>query len=289
MIGERNTADTSIEELSELMVGHKVATVIRESMEPGETVLEMDHVSLKSANGVQVLKDISLSIREHEILGIAGVEGNGQMELIEVLSALCPSWEGEILYKGKRMKGRTTAELLEDGVSCIHADRQAYSIAMDLEVPENFLMGYQQTPDYRKRKWLVDWGKVVDKARAMLEHYDVRPRDVERKLSEFSGGNQQKFVVGREMQRSPKFMIAAHPTRGVDIMATAFIHDQLNRQKKAGGCVLLISSDLDELMQMSDRIAVIYDGRIVDCRAAEEYTTMELGRLMGGGQADGKA
>ncbi len=289
MIGERNTADTSIEELSELMVGHKVATVIRESMEPGETVLEMDHVSLKSANGVQVLKDISLSIREHEILGIAGVEGNGQMELIEVLSALCPSWEGEILYKGKSMKGRTTAELLEDGVSCIHADRQAYSIAMDLEVPENFLMGYQQTPDYRKRKWLVDWGKVVDKARAMLEHYDVRPRDVERKLSEFSGGNQQKFVVGREMQRSPKFMIAAHPTRGVDIMATAFIHDQLNRQKKAGGCVLLISSDLDELMQMSDRIAVIYDGRIVDCRAAEEYTTMELGRLMGGGQADGKA
>lgn len=288
MIGERMTSETSIEELSELMVGHKVSKVLRESMKPGETVVEMEHVSMKNAKGVQVLKDISLSIREHEILGIAGVEGNGQMELIEVLSALSTGWEGKVFYKGTSMKGRSTAELLADGVSCIHADRQTYSVTMDLEVPENFLMGYQQTQDYRKNKWLIDWPKVIKKSKDLMEEYDVRPRDIERKLSEFSGGNQQKFVVGREMQRDPKFMIAAHPTRGVDIMATAFIHDQLNKQKKAGGCVLLISSDLDELMEMSDRIAVIYDGKIVDCRPAEDYTTMELGRLMGGGQADGK-
>lgn len=289
MIGERKTSATSIEELSELMVGQKINHTEKQTFVSGEAIVEMSHVSLSDGGGVKTLKDVCLAVREKEILGIAGVEGNGQMELIEVLSGLCTKWEGEVRYKGKTMRGRKTADLLADGVSCIHADRQTYSIVMDLDVPHNMLMGYQQTALYRKQKHFVDWQALREAAKALLDEYDVRPRDTQRKLTEFSGGNQQKFVVGREMKRAPKFLIAAHPTRGVDIMATAFIHDQLCAQKSSGGGVLLISSDLDELMELSDRIAVIYDGKIVDCRAAGEYTSMELGRLMGGGHTDGQA
>ncbi|MEG1631285.1 MAG: ABC transporter ATP-binding protein [Hydrogenoanaerobacterium sp.] len=289
MIGERKTADTNIEELSELMVGQKITHLEKQIFESDKNIIELKHVNLKGTNGVQLLKDVSLTIREKEILGIAGVEGNGQMELLEVLSGLCSAWEGDIIYMGKTLRGRKTADLLSSGISCIHADRQSYSVVMNLDVPHNMLMGYQQTELYRKHKYFVDWKNIEKDSQALLEEYDVRPRDIQRRLMEFSGGNQQKFVVGREMKRAPKFLIAAHPTRGVDIMATAFIHDKLFEQKNSGGGVLLISSDLDELMEMSDRIAVIYDGQIVDCRPSGNYTNMELGRLMGGGRGDEQA
>lgn len=286
MVGECFTKDTNIDALSEMMVGHQIIRTNRVDTAPGDVVLCMRHVSLQQKNGNQPLKDITLEVHDGEILGICGVEGNGQMEIAQVLTGLQPNWQGEAEYQGQSIRKKSTACLLAEGISCIQADRHRDGIAMGLDVPNNLLMGYQQTARFRKQKVLIDWKKVNVTASEVMEEYDVRPRDTQRPLSEFSGGNQQKFVVGREMLRVPRLMIAAHPTRGVDIMATAFIHGQLLSLKQKGAGVLLITADLDELMQLSDRIAVLYDGVIVDCRKSDEYQMMDLGRLMGGGKVD---
>ncbi|MDR1765173.1 MAG: ABC transporter ATP-binding protein [Lachnospiraceae bacterium] len=286
MVGQRKTGETSIDELSEMMVGHQVARADRVDSEPGEVILRMEHVALKRKDGGEPLRDVTLEVRRGEILGICGVEGNGQMELAGVLTATAPGWRGEIWYKGKPIRHTPTAGLLAGGISCIQADRQRDGIAMSLDVPHNLMMGYQQTGIFRKHGLLVDWKKIQAASAGVMEEYDVRPPEPRRALGEFSGGNQQKFVVGREMMRRPDLMIAAHPTRGVDIQATAFIHGRLLDLKAQGAGVLLITADLDELLQLSDRVAVIYDGRIVGCKKAGEYQLMELGRLMGGGQSD---
>lgn len=288
MVAVRNTVETNIEELGYLMVGKKVEKVKKTPCVSEKNILKMKNVTLKNKYGYPVLQNLALDIREQEILGIAGVEGNGQTELIEVLMALNTKWEGQVTLDGISIKGENTEKLLEKGVSCIHADRQEYSIAMEMDVPNNMLIGYQNAPEFHKGKYILNWKGIKAETRKMMEEYDVRPRDIERNLSEFSGGNQQKFVVAREMRRHPKFMIAAHPTRGVDIMATAFIHDKLNQMKSEGAAILLISSDMDELMTLSDRIAVIYDGTIAACRKPEEYTAAEIGRLMGGGKSNEK-
>jgi len=282
MAGQCLTENTTIDQLSHMMVGHKISKTEKERFYSDKPVVSLAHVSLKNHEKKEVLKDITLEIREKEILGIAGVEGNGQMELIEVLSALNTNWTGSILFNGTSIQGKKTARLLSEGLSCIHADRQTNGIAMELEVPYNFLMGFWQTDEYTTNLGLLNWQKIKMDSRELLEEYDVRPRDIDRKILEFSGGNQQKFVVGREMKRNPHFLIAAHPTRGVDIMGTSFIHEQLMKLKADGAGILLISSDLDELLELSDRIAVLYDGQVMECRQSSAYQMMELGRLMGG-------
>ncbi|MCF6460164.1 ABC transporter ATP-binding protein [Clostridium sp. Cult3] len=286
MVGERSVEETNIDELSQLMVGHKIYKGEKKSFQSDEKLLKLENVKFNDSQKVEVLKGINFYIRKKEILGIAGVEGNGQTEIINILFGLENNWTGDISIDGKSIKGKKTDELIKDGVSCIHADRQGYSIALNLTVPYNFLMGYQDSEKFTHKKHFVDWERVEQASSEALETYDVRPRDISRKLYEFSGGNQQKFVVGREVMRNPKLLIAAHPTRGVDIMASSFIHKELNRMKENGAGILLISSDLDELIELSDRIAVIYNGQIVEVKPVEQFSLMELGRLMGGGKSD---
>ncbi|MDO5690672.1 MAG: ABC transporter ATP-binding protein [Tissierellia bacterium] len=289
MVGDRRVEETNIEELSQMMVGQAIPKSKKTRFYSDEYILKMKGVRHVDSDGVEVLKGVDLEIKKQEVLGIAGVEGNGQAELIDVLYGLLPQWSGEILFCGHPLCGKTTMQLIDEGMACIHADRQAYSIAPNLTIPYNLLMGAQDKEKYRENRFLINWKKVKEDARKILDEFDVRPRDIERNLYEFSGGNQQKFVVGRETGRNPKLLIAAHPTRGVDIMATSAIHTHLHRLKASGISVLLITSDLDELMELSDRIAVIYDGKIVQTKLAEEFSMMELGRLMGGGRQDEKA
>ena len=286
MVGERSVEDTNIDELSQLMVGHKIYKGEKKTFDSTEELLKFENVRFKDSQNVEILKGVNFDIKKKEILGIAGVEGNGQTEIINILFGLENNWTGDINLEGKPIKGKKTDELIKDGVSCIHADRQSYSIVLNLPVPYNFLMGYQDSGEFTYKNHLIDWEKVGKASSEALETYDVRPRDINRNLYEFSGGNQQKFVVGREVMRNPKLLIAAHPTRGVDIMASSFIYKELNRMKENGAGILLISSDLDELIDLSDRIAVIYNGKIVEIKPVEEFSLMELGRLMGGGKSD---
>lgn len=288
MAGERLTAETSIDELSEMMVGRKIFKLEHKQAAAGDVVVELENVKLSPGRGAAAaeagaLKDVSFTVCQGEIVGIAGVEGNGQMEVLNVLAGILPKWEGQIRYKGKSIKGMSTAALIAEGLSVIHADRHQYSVALEQKVPENFLLGSQDNPAYYSRKGLLNWGKIRAGSQQMMEQFDVRPVSLSMELGDFSGGNQQKFVVGREIGRDPDFLIAAHPTRGVDISATEFIHRQLLAQKGKGAGVLLISSDLDELMALSDRIAVLYDGRIVAFDEAEKFDAFTLGKLMGGG------
>ncbi len=287
MVGERVTAETSIDELSEMMVGHKIFKPENRRFNTKEVVMDLQNVKMSTKNtgepDIEALKDVTFTVRKNEIVGIAGVEGNGQMEILNVLAGIFPKWEGEILYNGQSIKGLSTAQLIGRGMAVIHADRHQYSVAVNEHVPENFLLGNQENPKYRRRKGVLDWRLVNKDSEAMMKQYDVRPVNLQMQLGDFSGGNQQKFVVGREIGRGPSFLIAAHPTRGVDISATEFIHRQLLAQKEAGAGVLLISSDLDELMALSDRIAVLYDGRIVAFDDADKFDAFSLGKLMGGG------
>lgn len=285
MMGERIIADTSIDELSELMIGRQIPKCKKIKTEFNETLLQFKDVKFKDINNLEILKGITFDIKKGEILGIAGVEGNGQSEIINVLFGLQDGWTGDIVLDGKSIKGKDTEQLIAEGIYCIHSDRQSYNIAQDLNVPYNFLMGSQNNKEFIVSKYFIDWETVKKKAMKAFDIYDVRPRDITRCLSEFSGGNQQKFVVGREILRKPKLMIAGHPTRGVDIMACSFVHRELNGLKRDGVGILLISSDLDELLELSDRIAVVHDGRCVEIKDAEDYTLMELGKLMGGGKS----
>ena len=290
MAGECKTSETNIDQLSEMMVGRRVYPPKKSRINSDELVIDLQHVTMKSKEkstdnaAIEMLKDIHFSVYKHEVVGIAGVEGNGQKEVINMLSGLMPSWEGEILYNGRSIKGWSTARLLEEGISVIYADRHKYSVALDQKVPENFLLGSQDGDEFCSRKGILRWKKIPRTSEEMMRTFDVNPLNLNMKMQDFSGGNQQKFVVGREIRRNPRLLVAAHPTRGVDISATEFIHKQLLEQKQQGAGVLVISSDLDELMALSDRIAVIYNGRIVAFDETDKFNAFSLGKWMGGGE-----
>lgn len=283
MVGQRNVNETNIDELSELMVGHKVIQTEKKSIYNEEVLVKVEDLKYKDSLGVDILKGVNFQINKQEIVGIAGVEGNGQTEIINCLNGIIEEWEGSINIYNVAIKGKTVNEILNMGVSCIHSDRQENSISEPLDVANNYLMGHLNDETLYKNNFIINWEEVNARSQQSLESNDVRPRNIKQKLGDFSGGNQQKFVVGRETEKKPSFIIAAHPTRGVDIMASAFIHDKLNELKEQGSAVLVVSSDLDELRYLSDRILVVYDGKIVADRETETFTNLEIGKLMGGG------
>jgi ABC-type uncharacterized transport system ATPase subunit len=287
LAGVLKKSETNSAKLGELMVGRKLKAVVREKLAIGRKILETVNLTLMDQQKQkQLLNSISIHVHSAEILGIAGVEGNGQMELIAVLSGMNGKWSGELIIDGKSMKNKKTNDFFEAGVACIHADRHRHGLVLDLPISENILLGYQRQAVFHRRKGLLNWPKIHKKAKELLQTFDVRPQNIDLLAGRFSGGNQQKIVVARELNRDPKFIIAAHPTRGLDIGATEFIQNKLNEMKKRGAGILLISSDLDELMQLSDRIAVLFEGKIVAVNYTEAFTKAELGLLMGGGMVN---
>jgi simple sugar transport system ATP-binding protein len=283
VVGELGCAETNIKELSELMVGGKLGREHFEAQEPGKVVLDIKNLTVKGKGDKDVLSDITLNICEREVLGIAGVEGNGQMELIDVLSGLIEKWKGEITFLGSPLRDMNTAKRWASGISYIFADRQTQGAVLTADLKNNYLLSMQYTSRYRKRGGIIDWGKVQKDTQKLVDEFDVRPNDISTRMGSLSGGNQQKFVVARALAHAPKLLMAALPTRGVDIKATTFIHEQIMLHRQNNGAVLLISTDIDEIMELSDRIAVMYSGQIMGCKKKEEVTIQALGKLMGGG------
>lgn len=284
LVGEKITSNTNAEELTELMVGRKIGILSNEKRcSAGPPIVQAEKLKLTNKMGVHVLREINFQISAGEILGIAGVEGNGQLELAEILSGIESGWEGEIRLQNESMKGKSTGDLLASGVACIHGDRHKRGLVLSLPAVQNFFLGYQNQKAYHKKPYIVDWSKVESITSDLLKEYDVRPLNTQMPAANFSGGNQQKLVVARELKRNPLFLIAVNPTRGVDIGAADFIHQKLLEFKKRGAAIILISSDLDEIFKLSDHIAVLFEGTIVATRPAEDFTELELGHLMGGG------
>lgn len=289
VIDTLKTSETNIEELAELMVGRKVSLMVdKKPASPKETVLKIENLKALDQRGVQALKGINLEVRAGEILGIAGVDGNGQSELIEVITGLRKPTEGKVIIKGKDITGKSAKDVIESGISHIPEDRHKRGLILQYSLAENAVLGIHDKQPFAKGI-IIDYAKVKDYARKLIKDFDVRTPSEEVNASSLSGGNQQKMVVAREIAKDPDLLIAAQPTRGLDVGAIEYIHKRLVEERDRNKAVLLISLELDEIMSLSDRIAVIYDGKIVGVLDAKDATENELGLLMAGGTLENKA
>ncbi len=269
------------DELAALMVGREVKLrVDKTPAQPGEPVLQVENLSVKDAGGSLRVNDVSFEVRAGEIVGIAGVDGNGQTELIEALAGLRRASGGRVLLGGKEITNLPPGEIRESGLGHIPEDRQRRGLVLDFSVSENAVLGQQR----KYASWgMLQYDKMKELARQIIEAFDVRPPEPEYRARALSGGNQQKVIVGREMLREPDLLVAAQPTRGLDVGAIEFIHKRLIEARDRGKAVLLVSLELDEVMNLADRILVMYKGQIVAEVPAHEATEEGLGLLMAGG------
>ncbi|MEO0692755.1 MAG: ABC transporter ATP-binding protein [Pseudomonadota bacterium] len=280
------TSETSPEELAELMVGRKVLLrVDKTPAQPGKTVLEVENLRITDDKGVERLKGVSLNVRAGEILGIAGVAGNGQSELLEILGGYAKG-SGKILVNGQPLDltgahsdGQSRRAR---GIAHVPEDRQREGLIMDYTAWENTIFGYHHDPAYQKSALSMDNPGILAETEAKMERFDVRPPNPRLTAKSFSGGNQQKIVLAREIERNPDLLLIGQPTRGVDIGAIEFIHQRIVELRDAGKAILLVSVELDEIMSLSDRIAVMFDGQIMGERDPAKTNQKELGLLMAG-------
>jgi ABC-type uncharacterized transport system ATPase subunit len=284
MVATFNTADTSPPELADAMVGRKVILKIDKGpAHPAKVALEVRELVVRDDRGVVRVDGVSFALREGEILGVAGVAGNGQSELLEALAGIRPLSGGEILVDGQPLplvEHNPHDERLM-GVGHVPEDRHRVGLVMPFEACESAMLGFHFEPVYGKGVF-YDRKAIIADADKKMEAFDVRPRAPLLKTANFSGGNQQKLVLAREIERNPKILLVGQPTRGVDIGAIEFIHKRVVAQRDAGKAVLLVSVELDEIFALSDRIIVFCGGRITGERRPEETNAQDLGLLMAG-------
>jgi simple sugar transport system ATP-binding protein len=284
-VGTVRTEDVSQEDLARMMVGREVVLrVEKPEQEAGEVKLEVKALSANDSRGLRVLKGVSLTVRAGEIVGIAGVAGNGQTELVEVITGLRPSEGGQVLLDDQDISNRSPRMRMYAGLGHVPEDRQRRGLIMDFSLTDNFLLGFEDSRPFIKGP-LLNYEAAERFSRDSIQEFDVRAPGPDVEARTLSGGNQQKMIVAREFGRDPTVMIAAQPTRGLDVAATEFVHRelvQLRDQKKA---VLLVSMELSEIMDLSDRVLVMYEGEIVGSFRAGEASREELGLLMAGGNA----
>ncbi|WP_074034654.1 ABC transporter ATP-binding protein [Exiguobacterium sp. AT1b] len=270
--------------LAEMMVGREVNFDAEYSKaDPQQVVLDVQGLVVKDGRGLKVVEGLDLQIRAGEVLGIAGIDGNGQTELIEAISGLKKPESGKVLLNGKDVTGHTPRKMTEAGIGHIPQDRHKHGLVLDYSIRDNMVLQTYYKEPFSKRG-LMNYKAVAEKAKALIEKFDVRTPSIDVPARALSGGNQQKAIIAREVDRSPDLLIAAQPTRGLDVGAIEFIHEQLVKEREKGRAVLLISFELDEILHVSDRIAVLYEGKIVGIRDPKETTEQELGFLMAGGQ-----
>ena len=285
MVAHRKTAETSPEELSELMVGRKVLLRLEKGeAAPAETVLEVDNLCVETSQGVRKVKNASFTVRAGEIVGIAGVSGNGQSELLEALGGIRAVTEGQVLLNGQDVtpgRGVDAAELRKRGVAHVPEDRHRMAMVTSFSAKEAAILGYEDDAAYQKGLFL-NWHAICDATKHLMSEFDVRPNDPDLKAANFSGGNQQKLVLAREIMRDPELLLVGQPTRGVDIGAIEFIHKRIVAMRDAGKAVLLVSVELDEIMSLADRILVMCDGAIIGEVCAADANERVLGLMMAG-------
>ncbi len=276
-------SDVTESDLASMMVGREVNfKVDKEERTPGDIVLEVKNLYVRDNRDIPALRGLNLTVRKGEIVGIAGVDGNGQNELEEALMGIRKSESGSIKVDGVEMIGKTPREILDSRVGTIPSDRQRRGLVLDYTIAENMIIENYKKEPFSKRGWL-QFDAIKNFAKKLVEEFDVRPADENYRSGSLSGGNQQKVIIAREISNNPDLLIAVQPTRGLDVGAIEYVHKSLVAQRDKGKAVLLISLELDEVINVSDRIAVIYEGEIVGEVKADGADENELGLMMAGG------
>ncbi|WP_010282299.1 ABC transporter ATP-binding protein [Bacillus timonensis] len=282
-IGTVNVADASEASLAEMMVGRNVSfNVDKEESKPGEVVLDIDSLSVKNNRKVMGLKNFSLNVRKGEIVGIAGVEGNGQSELVEAITGLRKAESGKITLNGEDITTLPVRQRIQKGIAHIPEDRQKRGLVLDYTLQSNMVLEVYNKPPFAKRG-LLNVTAMREYAKKILENFDVRSGEGEKSIARtLSGGNQQKAIIGRELELNPELLVAVQPTRGLDVGSIEYIHKRLIEHRDKGKAVLLISLELDEVLQLSDRIAIVNNGELIGVVNASETNENEVGLMMAG-------
>lgn len=284
-VGGVRTSETRPLDLAKMMVGREVLFRIeRAPSDPGRRVLEMQSVRATNRRGLVALNDVSLDVRAGEIVGIAGVDGNGQAELVEAAAGLLRITSGRVLVNGKDLTNAHPRQVYEAGVSHIPGDKRASGLVMGMNLSENLILQtYYRTP-FRKGLFL-DWKSIRAHGRDLIRQYQVRTTGDMAPVEHLSGGNQQKVVLARELSRQPALLLAVYPTRGLDIGATEFVRQQIVAARDRGCAVLLVSNELDEILSLSDRVAVMFEGEIAGVIESSEANAQDLGLMMAGSKS----
>ena len=286
-VGRVKTAETNAAELARMMVGRDVLLrVEKPDARPGEAVLSLRGLSVTVSGGHGGLRDVSFDVRAGEIVGVAGVEGNGQTELIEALAGLVPASQvsGEVQFGGRDITRTNARERYELGIAHVPEDRHRRGLLLDFDLSENSILGLHYRPPAVGPGPLLDLRGIRARAQEIIRDFDVRPANPDLPARALSGGNQQKLIIGREFGLNPKLLLISQPTRGVDIGAIEFIHRKLVGLRDEGCAILLVSAELEEVTSLADRLLVIYHGRIVGEVDPKQSTQEEIGLLMTGGE-----
>lgn len=284
-VGVVDVSDVNEEQLANLMVGHHVDLVVEKTpAKPGDVILQIDDLHVKDERGIETVKGLSLKVHAGEIVGIAGIDGNGQKELVEAITNLTHTESGTIRVRGTEIQNTSTRNVLDHKVSTIHEDRQRRGLVLPFTVAENAALEKYRTPEFGARG-VLDRKRMHDFANELIEKFDIRPADcADERTAGLSGGNQQKVIIAREVSNDPDVLIAVQPTRGLDVGAIEYVQKALIAERDRGTAILLISLELDEVMNVSDTIDVIYDGRIAATFKQGEVDEKRIGLYMAGGE-----
>lgn len=281
-IGTVDVKNTTQQELADMMVGREVSfSVDKTPAQPKEVALSVKDLVVKDTRGLKAVDHLSFDVRQGEIIGIAGVDGNGQSELIQAITGLTKVESGSIKLNNKELANKKPRSITESGLAHIPEDRQRQGLVLEMSLEDNMaLQTYYKEP--LSKNGIINHDEITKYALRLVDEFDVRMQSEKNPVGSLSGGNQQKAIIAREVDRNPDLLIAAQPTRGLDVGAIEFIHQRLIEQRDNGKAVILMSFELDEIMDVSDRIAVMHDGVIIDIVDADKTDETELGLLMAG-------
>ncbi len=285
VVGETTPAESTEQGLAEMMVGRPVDLQVHKAdAKPGDVVLEVQHLTVDDDRGHPAVSDVSFSVRAGEIVGVAGIQGNGQTELVEAITGLRPGISGVTILNGEDISQGTPRHVHDAGVAHIPEDRQRMGLVLPFTVTENVVLNTYHLEPFSNGT-VMDWSASKAAAERLIEQYDVRTPSAEAPASTLSGGNQQKVIVAREFSRTAPLVVASQPTRGIDVGSIEYIHERIVEQRDNGAAILIVSTELDEIMALSDRILVMYEGRIVAETTPDDTTTTDLGLYMAGATA----
>ena len=278
-----DVSKTSVEELASKMVGRKVNFIVdKEDKKAGDVVLKIENLIVKDNRDITTVNGLSLEVRAGEILGIAGIDGNGQTQFLEAITGLRKVESGRVKLHNRDITNKTPREIIENKIANIPQDRQKRGLVLDFTVAENMILENHNKEPFASRG-ILDHQNIYNFSKKLINKFDVRPQDEYKIAGTLSGGNQQKVIIAREVTNDPDLLIAAQPTRGLDVGAIEYVHKTLVMQRDADKAVLLVSLELDEVINVSDRIAVIFEGKIVGTVDAKEADMEQLGLMMAGG------